>query len=134
MTNLSDLVMRNPESKSISETLHQAELWSKKAFDIAVQHSSALNITNVVQNPECDVVLAFAAYNIGILRKVRIRNLSWRPMSNAFCVLVQMMGDKENARSYFEQSLKVSNMIGMQAGIQNAEDALRKVDEDKEQM
>jgi len=38
------------------------------------------------------------------------------------------MGDKENARLYLEQSLKVSKMIGMGAGIQNAEEALRKVD------
>lgn len=40
------------------------------------------------------------------------------------------MGDKENARFHFEQSLKVSKMIGMQEGIQNAEEALSKVDEE----
>jgi hypothetical protein len=43
-----------------------------------------------------------------------------------------MMGDKENARLHFEQSLKVSKMVGMQAGIQNAEEALSKVDKELE--
>ncbi|KAF8220921.1 hypothetical protein L208DRAFT_727251 [Tricholoma matsutake] len=105
MTALSDLIMRNPEFNSVSEALRQAELWSKKALDIATQHSSRLN--NVVH---CDAVLVAAAYNIGILKK--------------------MMGDKENARFHFEQSLKVSKMIGMQEGIQNAEEALSKVDEE----
>lgn len=38
------------------------------------------------------------------------------------------MGDNENARLHFEQSLKVSKMLGMEAGIQNAEDALGRVD------
>jgi hypothetical protein len=67
MTALSDLIMRNADSKPLSEILHQAELWSKKALEIAMQHSSA----NVGQHQNCDVVLAVAAYNIGILKEVR---------------------------------------------------------------
>jgi hypothetical protein len=69
MTSLSDLILRNPNSQSVSETLHQAELWSKKALEIAMQHSAS-NINNVVQDPNCDVALAFAAYNVGILKNV----------------------------------------------------------------
>lgn len=76
MTSLSDLILRNPDSQSVSETLHQAELWSKKALEIAMQHSSASNINNVLQDPNCDVALAFAAYNIGILKNVRLRQNS----------------------------------------------------------
>lgn len=70
MTALSDLIMRNHNSESVAETLRQAELWSKKALDIAMQHSSAANVNSAVQDPTCDVALAFAAYNVGILRKV----------------------------------------------------------------
>jgi hypothetical protein len=41
-----------------------------------------------------------------------------------------MMGDKEKAKLHLEQSLKVFKSMGIQAGIQNAENAMRKVDED----
>jgi hypothetical protein len=67
MTALSDLIMRNADSKPLSEILHQAEQWSKKALEIATQHSSS----NVGHHPNCDVVLAVAAYNIGIIKSVR---------------------------------------------------------------
>lgn len=70
MTALSDLIMRNPNSKSVTETLQHAELWSKKSLDIAMQHSSASSISNVARDPNCDIALAFAAYNVGILKKV----------------------------------------------------------------
>lgn len=41
-----------------------------------------------------------------------------------------MLGDKANAKSHFEQSLKVSKLIGMEEGIQNAEKALKTVDKE----
>lgn len=81
MTALSDLIMRNPEFNSVSEALRQAELWSKKALDIATQHSSRLN--NVVH---CDAVLVAAAYNIGILKKVSCLSNPPRPLSKCFCL------------------------------------------------
>lgn len=70
MTALSDLIMRNPDSKPVSNKLYQAELWSQKALDISMRHSSTSVITNVAQNPTCHAALAVAAYNIGILKQV----------------------------------------------------------------
>jgi hypothetical protein len=43
-----------------------------------------------------------------------------------------MMGDKENAKLYLERSLEKSKEIGMEAGVQIAEEALRKADKGTE--
>jgi hypothetical protein len=40
-----------------------------------------------------------------------------------------MMGDKENAKLYLERSLEKSKEIGIEAGAQIAEEALRNADE-----
>jgi len=68
MTAVSDLLTRNASSEGV---LQLAELWSKKSLEIATQHSSASNISNTVQNITCDAAMAVAAFNIGILKKVR---------------------------------------------------------------
>jgi len=108
MTALADLIIREGGQHQIfSKTLHQAELWSMKALEIAMQHSRA-NQSSSAPNTVCDVAYAVALYNIGALRRIS--------------------GDDEKAKENFLLSLKLSRAIGMQEGIELGEEALRELD------
>ncbi|RDB30872.1 hypothetical protein Hypma_005891 [Hypsizygus marmoreus] len=103
MTNLSEIIVRSQHSLE-TKTLDQAEAWARKALDITVHTKESTSTVN----PTCEVAFAVALFNLAAIRK--------------------MAGDKEEAKQFFLLSLKQSRVIGMQAGIDHAEAALRELD------
>lgn len=112
MNNLSELIMRRPPTPEIR---HQAEAWARKALDVIegaekvplpksgwLGHSEDTSVRNT-----CDQVLGVVLFNIGILR--------------------EMDSDKKVARALFEKSAQQCARVGMNEGVLQAKEALRRV-------
>lgn len=113
MNNLSELIMRRPPTPEIR---HQAEAWARKALDV-------IEVTGKMPLPRsgwfsyfedtsarstCDQVLGVVLFNIGMLR--------------------EMDSDKKAARALFEKSAQQCGRVGMDEGVLQANEALRRVD------
>ncbi|KAF5381342.1 hypothetical protein D9615_008361 [Tricholomella constricta] len=102
MSNLSELIIRS-QPKVTDEILHQAEAWATKGLEITMHAKE----TASTPNPTCELAFAVALFNVAAMRR--------------------MAGDKEEAKKLFSLSLKQSRAVGLQSGIQHAEDALRQL-------
>ncbi|KAG6873661.1 hypothetical protein C0995_012595 [Termitomyces sp. Mi166 len=102
MANLSELIIRN-QSKPTKEILQQAEAWALKGLQITMKaKEKPLNV-----NPTCELAFAVALFNVAALRR--------------------MAGDNAEAKRLFAMSLKQSKSIGLQTGIEHAEQALKEL-------
>ncbi|KAG5637353.1 hypothetical protein H0H81_004865 [Sphagnurus paluster] len=105
MSNLSELIIRS-QPQLTEETLHQAEAWAAKGLEITVyakEHAAA----NKAVDPTCELAFAVALFNVAALRRIA--------------------GDKDEATKLFAMSLKQSRTIGLESGIEHAEEALRQL-------
>ncbi|KAI6043952.1 hypothetical protein EDC04DRAFT_2646388 [Pisolithus marmoratus] len=112
MNNLSELIMRRPPTPEIR---HQAEAWARKALGV-IEGAGKVPLPRSgwfgfsedtsVRNT-CDQVLGVVLFNIGILR--------------------EMDSDKEAARTLFGKSAQQCARVGMDEGVLQAREALRRV-------
>ncbi|KAG6868538.1 hypothetical protein C0993_001426 [Termitomyces sp. T159_Od127] len=102
MANLSELIIRN-QSKPTEEVLHQAEAWALKGLQITMKAKEKLPHVNST----CELAFAVALFNVAALRRIA--------------------GDNQEAKKLFALSLKQSKSIGLQTGIEHAEQALREL-------
>ncbi|KAG5721884.1 hypothetical protein E4T56_gene14778 [Termitomyces sp. T112] len=102
MANLAELIIRN-HSKPSEEILHQAEAWALQGLQITMKAKEKL--PNI--NATCELAFAVALFNIAALRR--------------------MAGDNAEAKRLFALSLKQSKSIGLQSGVEHAEQALKEL-------
>ncbi|KAI6124575.1 hypothetical protein EDD16DRAFT_556538 [Pisolithus croceorrhizus] len=112
MNNLSELIMRRPPTPEIR---HQAEAWARKALDV-IEGAGKMPLPrsgwfgyseDTSARSTCDQVLGVVLFNIGMLR--------------------EMDSDKKAARTLFEKSVQQCGKVGMDEGVLQAKEALRRV-------
>ncbi|KAG6808830.1 hypothetical protein H0H92_002744 [Tricholoma furcatifolium] len=102
MANLSELIIRD-HPKPSEDILRQAEAWAVQGLHITMQAKDKLSTVN----PTCELAFAVALFNVAALRR--------------------MAGDHEEAKRLFKLSLKQSQTIGLQTGVEHAEQALQEL-------
>ncbi|KAG6876858.1 hypothetical protein C0992_011531 [Termitomyces sp. T32_za158] len=102
MANLSELIIRN-QAKPTEEILRQAEAWALKGLQITMRAKEKLPHIDST----CELAFAVTLYNVAALRR--------------------MAGDIQEAKKLFALTLKQSKSIGLQTGIEHAEQALREL-------
>jgi len=106
MSNLSEIILRS--QPLTDKVLHQAEAWATKGLSITMETRKKLAQSSQVANPTCELAYAITLFNVAALRR--------------------MAGDKDEAKKVFTLSLKQSKAVGLQSGIEHAEDALRQLE------
>ncbi|KAG5646767.1 hypothetical protein DXG03_002453 [Asterophora parasitica] len=96
---------RVDQPRVTDEILHQAEAWAIKGLEITMQAKEQASKAN--PNPTCEVAFAVSLFNVAAMRR--------------------MAKDNEEAKKLFSLSLKQSKAIGLQSGIEHAEDALKQL-------
>ncbi|KAG6865258.1 hypothetical protein C0991_004074 [Blastosporella zonata] len=102
MANLSELIIRS-QPQINEDILHQAEAWALQGLQITMQAKEKLSTIN----PTCELGFAVALFNVAALRR--------------------MSGDNAEAKRLFTLSLKQSKTIGLQSGVEHAEQALQEL-------
>ncbi|GLB42037.1 putative tpr domain-containing protein [Lyophyllum shimeji] len=106
MSNLANVILRSHGPQPSEEVLHQAEAWANKALEIAKQAKES----STTPDPTCEEAFAVGLFNVATMR--------------------QMRGDKDQAKKLYEESLKQSEAIKLQPGVEHARDALRQMTAD----
>lgn len=104
MGNIADLILQSGTSP---ELIQQAESWANKGLEVA----SVVRNSSRAKHDVCEIAYAFMLFNLG-----RIREIS---------------KDYGKAKELFTASLEQSKAIGLEEGIEHAEDGLRSLGSDQ---
>ncbi|KAF9262498.1 hypothetical protein L218DRAFT_945333 [Marasmius fiardii PR-910] len=102
MGSLSELLMRG---KPTPERIHQAEAWATQALAVLQKTRGGLNRKQIWT---CEAAYAAALFNVAAFK--------------------EMADDTQTARKLYKEGLDQSRAIGMQDGIVEASEALRRLD------
>ncbi|KAK7045419.1 hypothetical protein VNI00_007672 [Paramarasmius palmivorus] len=102
MGSLSELLMRGPPSP---ERLHQAEAWASQALAVITKARGEAGGTKI---DTCEMAYAMALFNVAAFK--------------------EMANDKSTARNLYKEGLAQSRAVGMQEGIVEASEALKRLD------
>ncbi|KAF8910626.1 hypothetical protein CPB84DRAFT_1764172 [Gymnopilus junonius] len=110
MGNVAELMISSTNTKNASpEALSQAEAWARKGLDVVI----AARKLSPIKCDVCEESFAMLLYNVAMIR--------------------ELSGDRTQARTLLTEALEQSKAIGMDEGIKYSEEALRALDEGKEE-